>query len=102
MPRSLDRHFAKRAIKSLLVVPKRAQCAVNEDIFLTSMADLSCNKATPIQSDPTVLLDTTCESEEQTTQKQLRIIPEQSHVPDLQTNVTDDNTDELGKTQQWT
>jgi len=79
------------AVKSLLVVPKTANCAVDSDVLLTSMADLSCNKETPNPSNPTVLLDMTCECEEQTTKKQLHILPEELDVQDLQSNATDDN-----------
>jgi len=79
------------AVKSLLVVPKRANCVVDEDVLLMSLADLSCNKTASTQSDPTELLDMTCEGEEQVTHKQLTIVPEKLDVADFQSKVTDDN-----------
>ena len=62
-----------------------------EPFFLRSVADLTCKKETPNPSNPTALLDMTCDSEEQTTQKQLQILPEDLDVQDLQSHVTDEN-----------
>ena len=81
--------FRQCAVKSLLVVPKTANCAADKDILLADIMDLSCKKTEQTPSIPTVL-DMTCDSEPQTTtHKQLCIVPED--MLQAQSDVADDN-----------
>jgi len=66
-------------------------CIDTSRSFYDLWQTLLVRRKTPNPSNPTVLLDMTCDSEEQTTQKQLQILPEDFDLQDLQSYVTDEN-----------
>ena len=66
-----------------------ANCAIDKDVFLATLADLSGNQTIQTQAGSSEELNMTCETEELTAQTQLNIVPEQ--LADIQTDYTDEN-----------
>ena len=81
--------FRQCAVKSLLVAPNTANCTIDTDVFLASLADLSGSQTIQTQAGSSEELDMTCETEKLTGQTQLNIVPEQ--LADIQTDYTDEN-----------
>ena len=80
--------FRQSAIKSLLLAPKSANCVLDKDIFLASLAELSCNDDSKSN---VCLLDMTCHPPNETAKPVFNVLPQQLDMSNVIAALTNEN-----------